>query len=60
MNPSVSGSKTKSRGNLYICSAKKIVGKMSFPQLPLFPLIIGDGHQPNRGLYTHYKDSLFL
>ena len=23
--------------------------------------IIGDGHQPNsRGLYTHYKDSLFL
>ena len=22
--------------------------------------IIGDGHQPNsRGLYTHYKDSLF-
>ena len=24
-------------------------------KLPLFPYIIGDGHQPNsRGLYTHY------
>ncbi len=28
-------------------------------KLPLFPYLIGDGHQPNsRGLYTHYKDSL--